>query len=373
VKKAAELPASRGERFVSGLAWLLALALVAAAFYLGWQKAQAGQAAANPPGQSPGSGSPSSSILGTLGSLASPTEERLSATPEYRPGADPSALERRLSVHTIIPDRPNLQATTYVVESGDSVFGISQKFNIKPETLLWANYDQLNDNPDMLALGMELIVPPTDGVYHKWREGDTVAAVAREFETTVDQVVSWSGNDFDLSNPVKEPGEYVMVVGGKREFRSWIIPVIPRGKAGVLKSVYGAGACEGSYTGAFGTGGFVWPAANHKLSGNDFYPGHLGLDIAAGEGAAIYAADSGVVVFAGWANGGYGNMVMIDHGNGYQTLYAHMSSVRVRCGQSVTQGNSIGASGNTGNSFGAHLHFEVRYLGGFINPWHVLP
>jgi murein DD-endopeptidase MepM/ murein hydrolase activator NlpD len=80
-----------------------------------------------------------------------------------------------------------------------------------------------------------------------------------------------------------------------------------------------------------------------------------------------------VVVFAGWATGGYGNMVMIDHGNGYQTLYAHLSQVSTQCGRSVAQGALIGYSGSTGNSTGPHLHFEVRYQGGFISPWFVLP
>ncbi|HSB67191.1 MAG TPA: M23 family metallopeptidase, partial [Anaerolineales bacterium] len=87
----------------------------------------------------------------------------------------------------------------------------------------------------------------------------------------------------------------------------------------------------------------------------------------------IFASDAGVVVFAGWANGGYGYMVMIDHGNGYQSLYGHMSVVSVTCGQSVYTGSYIGAIGSTGNSTGPHLHFEVRYMGGFISPWYVLP
>jgi murein DD-endopeptidase MepM/ murein hydrolase activator NlpD len=137
--------------------------------------------------------------------------------------------------------------------------------------------------------------------------------------------------------------------------------------------VLGAGACAGPFEGAYGTGAFIWPAGNHYLSGNDFWSGHLAIDIAAGMGASVYAADSGVVVFAGPAFGGYGNMVMIDHGNGYQTLYAHMSSVGTSCGSSVYQGQYIGLSGSTGNSTGPHLHFEVRYLGGFVNPWFVLP
>ena len=125
--------------------------------------------------------------------------------------------------------------------------------------------------------------------------------------------------------------------GGHREFRQWIIPTIPRGNAGVSRSVYGAGACDGGYGGALGTGAFIWPAGNHYLSGNDYWSGHLGIDIAAGEGAPVYAADSGVVVFSGWALGGYGYMVMIDHGNGYQTLYGHLSNITVYCGPALAR------------------------------------
>ncbi len=283
------------------------------------------------------------------------------------------SISRQVTLHTTIPTRPRQEAQNYIVSQGDSVFEIASKFNIDPETLLWANYDLLNDNPDMIAIDMELKVPPTDGVLYLWQEGDTIESVAARFEAKVEDILGWSGNNLDLTNPVVEPGSLVMVPGGHREFRQWIIPVIPRGRAGVSKELYGAGACEGSYDGAFGTGAFVWPAGNHSLSGNDYWSGHLAIDIAAGEGAPIYAADSGVVVFAGWANGGYGYMVMIDHGNGYQTLYGHLSQVSAICGRSVSQGGTIGYSGSTGNSTGAHLHFEVRYLGGFVSPWYVLP
>jgi murein DD-endopeptidase MepM/ murein hydrolase activator NlpD len=165
----------------------------------------------------------------------------------------------------------------------------------------------------------------------------------------------------------------VMLPGGHREFRQWLVPTIPRGVAGVSTNLYGGGTCPGGYEGAYGTGSFVWPAAEHYVVGNDYWSGHLAIDIAAGFGASVYAADSGVVVFSGAALGGYGYMVMIDHGNGYQTLYAHMSSISAGCGASVTQGQFIGAAGSTGKSTGPHLHFEVRYLGGFVNPWFVLP
>jgi murein DD-endopeptidase MepM/ murein hydrolase activator NlpD len=278
-----------------------------------------------------------------------------------------------MNLHTTIPTRSRTDPVDYTVVEGDSVFGIALAFGVTPESVLWANYDQLNDNPHELSPGMSLVIPPVDGVLYQWQEGDTIQGVAERFEAEVEAILGWSGNRLDLTDPVIESGTYVMVPGGHREFQQWVVPTIPRGQAGVSSSLYGAGTCEGGYDGAYGTGGFIWPADNHYISGNDYWSGHLAIDIAAGLGAAVYAADSGVVVFSGPAIGGYGNMIMIDHGNGYQTLYAHLSSVRAGCGASVLQGQYIGASGSTGRSTGPHLHFEVRYLGGFVNPWFVLP
>lgn len=307
--------------------------------------------------------------------LAAPTEElgrgiAFSSINQIKPV---DAIYRQSNIDTVIPVRPSLEVVTYTISIGDSIFSIAKRFKIQPETVLWANYDQLKDNPDMITPGMVLKIPPVDGVYYQLGEGDSLEQVAARFDVPLQSVIEYAGNHFELTNPVKNPGDWIMFPNGHREFQQWLIPVIPRGQAGVSKSLYGAGACEGSYEGAYGTGSFIWPAGNHVLSGNDYWSGHLGIDIAAGDGAGIFAADSGVVVFAGWATGGYGNMVMIDHGNGYQTLYAHMSHVSVRCGSSVSQGQTIGSAGSTGNSTGAHLHFEVRYQGGFINPWYVLP
>jgi murein DD-endopeptidase MepM/ murein hydrolase activator NlpD len=283
------------------------------------------------------------------------------------------SIARRSSLHTIIPTRPRSDVISYTVGTGDSVFGIAQKFNIKPETILWANYDQLEDSPDMLSPGMALRIPPVDGVYYEWQAGDSIEGVANKFKATAQDIMSWSGNHLDLTNPTFETGQMVLIPGGEREFVQWIVPTIPRGKAGVSKSVYGPGACEGGYDGAYGGGYFIWPIGNHALSGNDYWSGHLGIDIAAGVGDGVFASDAGVVVFSGWSTGGYGYMVMIDHGNGYQTVYGHLSVAAARCGQSVYGGDYIGAAGSTGNSTGPHLHFEIRYLGGFVNPWHMLP
>jgi len=346
---------------VSAFAWIIALGLVVVAGYLGWQRLPTRAT------------EPVQQAVAQEVVAQDRVENAVVAMPPYAPVEPTPAVLRKAMLRTTIPNRTDAKVKLYTVEQGDSVFEIASKFKIKPETLLWANFKQLNDNPDMISIGMELNIPPVDGVYYQWQDGDTIKTIAGRFEAKIDDILSWPGNNFDLTAPSLPSGTWVMVPGGHREFRQWIIPVIPRGAAGVSKSVYGAGACEGSYEGAYGSGAFIWPAGNHSLSGNDYWSGHLGIDIAAGEGAPIYAADSGVVVFAGWATGGYGNMVMIDHGNGYQTLYGHLSSVVASCGRSLGQGAIIGYAGSTGNSTGAHLHFEVRYLGGFVNPWYVLP
>lgn len=305
---------------------------------------------------------------------SAPTAESASLAQPAAPGAVVDVLfhpsiRRNVTLKTNIPERPRYDVVTHTVVRGDSIFAISSAYEITPESLLWANYDVLQDDPHGLRPGMKLNVPPTDGVYYQWEEGDTLEVVASEFETTVEEIVNWPGNRVDLTNPQFAPGEYVMLPGGEREFRQWIVPTTARGSSGTSST--SGSACSG---GAVGSGGFVWPTANRYISGNDYYPGHLAIDLAAGEGAAVFAADSGVVTMAqgGW-NYGYGNVIQIDHGNGYATLYAHLSQINVGVCQSVGAGQLIGLSGNTGNSFGAHLHFEVRLNGGFVNPWFVLP
>jgi len=134
--------------------------------------------------------------------------------------------------------------------------------------------------------------------------------------------------------------------------------------------VLGPGACESVEAGMAGAGVFVWPADNRFLSGFDYDPSanHPGIDIDGAEGSPVYAADSGVVVYAGWNNWGYGNVVVINHGNGWQTLYAHLSSYYVSCGRGVFQGSTLGAIGSTGNATGSHLHYEMMYNGVKVNP-----
>jgi hypothetical protein len=284
-----------------------------------------------------------------------------------------TVLTRRVEPITEMPHRARVAVLKYTVQSGDSVFGIADHFGIKPETVLWGNYETLEDDPHLLKPGQELNILPIDGTYYQWKGSDTLQAVADFFQTDVASIVDWPGNHLDPQNPKVTDGVWLVIPGGKRALKTWVVPTIARGSAGV-GTAFGPGGCSGDFSGgAVGTGGFIWPSGNHYVSGNDYWAGHLAIDIAAAAGERVWAADSGVVVYAGWSNGGYGNMVMIDHGNGWQTLYAHLSSVTVSCGSSVAQGQTIGFAGSTGNSTGAHLHFETRNNGGFVNPWYVLP
>lgn len=283
------------------------------------------------------------------------------------------AITRSAKLYTLIPERENTKVFPHLVASNDSMFGLAETYGLEPESILWSNYDTLQDNPHSLTPGMELMIPPVDGIYYQWEVGDSFDSVAEKFKTQPELIINWIGNDFDLLNPVVEAGDMVMIPGGQRDLQQWIIPTISRGASGVSSGVYGEGACSGPFEGLYGGGGFIWPTVGHTLSGNDYWSGHLAIDIGLVIGEPIFASDSGVVVFAGWSSGGYGYVVVVDHGTGYQTLYAHLSGVTTSCGQSVVQGQTIGLGGNTGNSTGAHLHFEVRFQGGFVNPWFVLP
>jgi murein DD-endopeptidase MepM/ murein hydrolase activator NlpD len=291
--------------------------------------------------------------------------------PEYQPLQQINSVVRAADSHTSIPNRLRMDALEYTVVAGDSVSGIADEFNVSPETVVWANYNVLNDDPHLLSIGQVLKIPPTNGIWYQWKDGDTIEKISGDFKTTPEKILNWPGNKLDLTNPVIEPGTWVMLPDGWREFQQFIVTTIWRSNSGANQSI--AGGCAIPEGGAYGTGGFIWPADNNYISGNDYWDGHLGIDIAAGTGAAVYAADSGVVVYAAPISGGYGNMVMIDHGNGYHTVYAHLSQFAVRCGQSVFAGSVIAYAGSTGNSTGPHLHFEVRYMGQFVNPWHVLP
>jgi hypothetical protein len=260
------------------------------------------------------------------------------------------------------------------------VIGIAQKYDLKPETILWGNYYVLADNPDRLTAGQKLNILPVDGMYYEWHAGDGLNGVAKFYEASTDDIINWPGNHLDkntlgdFAHPNIKTGTWIMIPGGRRDFIIWSPPRITRANPAVAK-IFGAGFCGKVDDGPIGTGAFIWPTSEKSLSGYDFTPetNHWGIDISGKMGNPIYAADNGVVVYAGWNDMGYGNVVVIDHGNGWQTLYAHMSAMSVQCGTPVYQGSTIGQVGSTGTSSGPHLHFEMLSdTYGRANPWNFL-
>lgn len=295
-----------------------------------------------------------------------------SLNPYSLPASEANSISRKSNLKTIIPSRPRVDVITYTVGTGDTLFSIAYNFGIKPETILFGNYEALEDNPHMLKTKQVLNILPVNGAYHKWKEGDTLASVAELYKVDQQTILDFPGNNIDLAEVSTgklglKPGDWIVIPGGKRTLRDWGPPAISRSNPAVAR-YYGEGACGSISTGAVGNGTFVWPTTDHSISGYSYDSGvHPGIDIGGQEGNPIYATDSGVVVYAGWSSYGYGYMIVIDHGNGWQSAYAHLSAVGVGCGQSVYQGGHIGALGNTGNSSGPHLHFELSINGAKVN------
>ncbi len=292
-----------------------------------------------------------------------------------------AGISRLALIHTTIPTRPRTDVITYTVETGDTIFGIAERFGLKPQSVLWGNTYILGDDPHSLRPGQILTVLPSDGTYHRWSAGEGLNGVARGYGVVPETIISWPGNHLnpdilgDWAAPRIEPGTMLFVPGGERDFVNWSAPRISRSNPGIAK-IFGPGYCGTVVDGAVGIGAFIWPTDIHYLSGYDYSPetNHRGIDISGETGDALYASDNGVIVYAGWHERGYGNVVVIDHGNGWQTLYAHMSVVNVNCGQSVYQGDVIGLMGSTGNSTGSHLHYEMLHeTYGKVNPWDFLP
>jgi LysM repeat protein len=323
-----------------------------------------------------------SNVSALAADLPTPTPtQALPALPSFsaQPGAT-AGIRRIVMLHTTIADRPRTDVITYEVVKGDTIFGIAEQFGLKPETILWGNQSALGDNPHNLRPGQKLNILPVNGTYYKWQAGDGLNGVSKFFGVKPEDIIDYPGNHLsletigDMAHPNIQAGTWLIVPGGTREFVSWSMPIIPINNPGVAK-VLGPGACNAVGNGAVGAGVFIWPSNNHFLSGFDYSPAtnHMGIDIDGNTGDAVYAADNGVVVYAGWNNWGYGNVVILNHGNGWQTLYAHLSAYNVGCGQSIYQGNVIGAIGSTGNSTGSHLHFEMMYNGSKVNPHDYLP
>lgn len=275
---------------------------------------------------------------------------------------------RALNPHTEVDKIVRRDTEEYTVQEGDSIFNIAKKFDLAAETVFWANYNALGGSIDALSPGMTLVIPPYDGVYYKWKEGDSFQALADKFYVNTDTIVTSPYNNLDLSNPTVEPDTYIMIPGGQEEMVDWFASLTSDSQASVTYLVSGENGCSNP-GGAVGDGFFGNPVPGSTIIGNDYVSGvHVGVDLGSQTSNTVVAADDGVVIYSGWANGGYGITILIDHGNGFQSIYAHLSTVTVGCGASVGQGSQIGVVGSTGNSTGPHLHFEIRYNGVADNP-----
>lgn len=344
--------------------WLLLgalpLVLVVAGFFF-WRTVHGG------PGSPATEGAPAAGLEALLPTEASATDEPSLPSSPWSSVAS-TTIRRIIDPHTVKPDRPSEAVTNYTVQSDDTVFGIANQLGLKPTTIYWANYDTLMGG--VLSPGQVLKIPPVDGIYYKWQEGDTFQDVATRFKVSIEDIVNFAGNNLDPLNPQVLPGDFVMIPGGVSATVNWAGPL------NVTESVnYSAGlgpnSC-GSLSGSPGRGNWAWPApadSSHLLSGNNFSSWHPGVDMMELEHWPIVAADTGVVAYVGWSPVGYGNLVVIDHLNGWTTRYAHLEAqLMVRCGDQVVGGQQIGWADSTGNSTGPHLHFEMRYNGSPVDP-----
>lgn len=258
------------------------------------------------------------------------------------PNYNPRTFQGKLPVHELI---------TYTVEFLDTPGAIAEKYGIKTETLLGCNPD-LSKDSGQLGVGVVLIICPQDGVLHDVIPGETLESLSVKYSIPVEDIIAYTPNNLEFPFRLY-PGTQIFVPGAVREVFVWNPPSLPSGPSGTSLVV--------------GTGTFVWPVSSRNISQGYWY-GHQAIDIALSEGSAAYASDTGTVTYASWNIYCYGNLIVINHGNGYETFYAHLSGFNVVPGQIVYQGDLIGYTGNTGCSSGPHIHFEIRLNGGRLSP-----
>lgn len=244
------------------------------------------------------------------------------------------------------------EVVRYVVEAGDTVGVIAEKFGVSVETILWEN--DLNVR-GFIGIGDELDILPSTGVMHTVKSGENLGYISNKYDVEEKDIVA--DNKIVNSHSLKigqklfiPDGEKIRVVRKTNTYNSAITTAVKNMVASKSPS----------------TGKMFWPTTSHRIT-QYYHWRHHGLDIAAPIGTPLFAADSGVVERAGWSNG-YGNNIVINHGGGKKTRYAHMNRFYVSSGQSVSRGQTLGEMGNTGWSTGPHVHFEVIFNGVKYNP-----
>ncbi len=237
------------------------------------------------------------------------------------------------------------QISLYVVREGDTLSQIADMFGVTPNTIRWANDISTKGT---ISPGDKLVILPITGVAHTVKKGDTLASIAKKYKADKEEILQFNG------------------LADSSELAIGLELIIPNGEVTPAPSK-GASPAK-SYGGGPSYAGYYMRPISGGLRTQGIH-GYNGVDLASSYGAAIYAAAAGEVIISkadgGW-NGGYGNYIVIKHDNGTQTLYSHLSASSVSVGQSVAQGDVIGAMGATGKATGVHLHFEIR---GASNPF----
>ena len=228
------------------------------------------------------------------------------------------------------------QVRTHTVTAGETLSAIADNYRLDVDTLLSANPDA----GEVIHAGDQLIVLPQRGQLHIVETGDTLWGLSSQYGVAVDVIMK--ANDKPDERLAKD--EKIFVPGGR-----------PRSVSTASRATI--------------VSRFIWPAIGELTSPYGYRWGklHAGIDIANDIGTTVRAARGGLIVFAGWESG-YGYTVIIDHGNEYSTLYGHLNGFAISPGQYVQTGQFIAYMGNTGNSTGPHLHFEVRVSGKPVNP-----
>lgn len=231
------------------------------------------------------------------------------------------------------------EISVYVVREGDTLSDIAEMFGVSANTIAWAN----DIKRGVIKEGQELVILPISGVRHVVKSGDTLKSLATKYKADLDDILSYN----DLASDAKiNAGDIVIIPDGVISQ-----PAPAKGSPSKSVPVY--------------AGYYLRPISGGVKSQG--VHGHNGVDLAAPVGTTVRASASGKVILSRTGyNGGYGTYVVVSHGNGTQTLYAHMSRTNVTVGQQVNQGQTIGAIGMTGKTTGPHLHFEVR---GAKNPF----